>query len=570
MNTTSKGSLLRQAPRSLRVGRIAATLGLILLSACIQGPWDFYPSNPPTFHGIYLSGYALSGKPLNQICFEHMLDLAEEATQAFAFYDSADVQVTGSFNGAVRTMKLLPQKHAPNCFIGDSLALVEKGQAYTLEARIVWDSAGRKVTSRLTSTAHVPVRFSISRTAVAPSLAKTGGVPSNVFTLEFFAQLPPNVQTVMIKEYGDTLQKLQSDTAALARYFKVNGTKIQARLLGLLEKDKFTYHEGDTLFYLNGALNTLSHYYTSDRSSDVNSVLITQRFDPQGTRPETRFDAIIGIPPKPGDYYFPGDIRRLIVYPDAKSRQGWNLLDSMGVVNTWFQTIRNRLYFYGFEQTYTQYLASNGLDGNGPDARVKPKFNVTGGEGVFAGAIPDSFDVNIVTDPLTKSYPLPAAHASYCDTVGWSSNKDCREYYRGYCESKTWAPSECRQNAVEACLEADLNTNIPLKLACSPVADSAKKDTTLFRQASTQFCIAHDFTSANPTCAEYKTQCLETMGSNSCKQNLWTYCLDNNWEPNPCKLGLVSYCKDKPRLSEVLCRNADAYCRANPGEALCK
>jgi hypothetical protein len=242
----------------------------------------------------------------------------------------------------------------------------------------------------------------------------------------------------------------------------------------------------------------------------------------------------------------------------------------MGVVNTWFQTIRNRLYFYGFEQAYSQYLTTNGLDGNGSDARIKPKFNVTGGQGIFAGAIPDSFDVNIITDSLTKSYSLPAAHASYCKEEGWTSNKDCREFYRDYCLSKAWAPKECRQDAVEACLEADLVTDIDLKLACSPVADSAKQDTALLRRATTRFCVANDFPSAEPACAEYKTQCLETKGLNTCKQNLWTYCLDNNWKPKQCGLGLVSYCKDKPRLSEVLCRHADEFCRLNPGEALCK
>lgn len=560
MNTTSK-------PHTGRILPLAATAVLLALGACIQGPWDYYPENPPTFHGIFVTGYAIAGRPVENLCFERLLDLSEEKTEAFAFYDSAAVRITGSFGGTVRTLTLSPLPDTPNCFQGDPALLVERGKAYDLEADIAWDSAGHLVASRLTATAKVPTDFAVHSTAAAPSLAKTGGVPANIFTPEFFAKLPPNVQQVMVKEYGDTLIKLQSDTAALGAYLKANGAKIQDRLIGLLEEDKFTYKEGDTLYYLNGALNTLSHYYSSDRSADVNGVLITQRFDPNTERPVTSFDSPLGLKPDSGQYYFPGDIRRLIVYPDAKSDKGWKVLDSMGVVNTWFHTGRNRLYFYAFEQAYVDFT-STAIEG---EARVKPKFNVDGGQGVFAGGVPDSFDVYIKVDNLTRAYSLPAVHASYCrEKSGWFRNQDCRGYYRSYCAAQAWAPADCGQDAIQACFEADLNGNDTLKRECDSISQKASKDTAVLAAAVTRYCVAEAFPDRNGTCAAMKAQCQETIGVNTCKQALWDYCLDNDWRPSQCGLGLVSYCRDKPRLSETLCKHADEYCRAHPGETLCK
>ncbi len=560
------GPRLPKPGRRFRWLAAAAILGkalaLLALNACIQGPWDYYPENPPTFHGITVTGYAIAGRPVEHICFERMLDLSEENTEAFAFYDSADVKITGSFGGTVRTLALAPVADTPNCFQGDPASLVERGKAYDLVAAITWDSSGRKVGSKVTATAKVPTDFAIHRTAAAPSLAKTGGAPTIIFTAEFFAKLPPNVRQVMIKEYGDTLVKLQSDTTALNAYLKVNGAKIQERLIGLLKEDKFTYKEGDTLYYLTGALNTLSHYFSSDRSADVNGVLVTQRFDPNGARPETRFDSPLGLKPDSGRYYFPGDIRSLVGYPDAKNGNGWSVLDSIGVVNTWFHTGQNRLYFYAFEQAYLDFAATVIVS----SPKVKPKFNVDGGQGV-----PDSFDVYIRVAPLTKSYSLPAVHAAFCrEKSGWFRNQDCRGYYRSYCSSHAWIPGDCGQDAIQACLEADLNGNDTLKQACDSVAQKASKDTATLAAAVTRYCVAEGFPAKNGTCEVQKAQCQETIGINTCKQALWDYCLDNGWPHGQCDLGMVSYCRDKPRLSETLCRHADEYCRAHPGETLCK
>src|SRR6185436_1523374 len=148
--------------------------------------------------------------------------------------------------------------------------------------------------------------------------------------------------------------------------------------------------------------------------------------------------------------------RRLLIYPDAKGSKGWDLLDSMGIVNTWFHTGRNRFYFYAVEQAYMDFHASatQVQGGGGPqdgDPRLKPRYNVQGGIGVFTGAAVDSFDLNIRADKKTKVYSVPAAHQAFCREQGWSSSEDCRDFYPVYCKSTGWKPGkggECLDDAV--------------------------------------------------------------------------------------------------------------------------
>ncbi len=591
---------------------------LILLTSCIQGPWDYYPNNPKNFRGISLSGYAMAGRSLDKVCFEPLYELSEEFTQAYPFYDSASVKVTGLFQGANRTLSLIPIDSMPNCFRSEVADTIARGQTYALEAKIIWDSAGQMVTSRLTSQAQVPTSFSMEDRAVAPEIAKTGGIPGNIFASNFLTSLPTKVQPIFNKEFGDTLFKLRNDTAAYNAYLKKNGKKIQDRLIELLSEEKVVYGKGDSVFYLNGSLNTISHYYTSKstRSPDVKAVLVTQKFDPKESRPETRFDNIAGFKPELSEYYFPGNIRRIIAYPDGRSPKGWSLFDSIGVVNTWFFTGLNRLYFYGLEKAYADYLSTTvGIGNNQPDSRIKPKFNVQGGSGFFVGGIPDSFDVYIKTDPFTLKFSLPEVHGEFCRDKGWNENPDCRAYYKSYCSDKNWRLGECYQAAQTVCWESNLPGKDSLRVVCdtlrrnifkrdsisqagllsmplkkdSILTDSLanhKSDSTSNRVAKRVFCAEHNYPdlktnsfyptsnsttiSSESICKESRNQSFETKGDNGDKEALWSFCLDHGWKPTQCKLGLVSYCKDKPRLSETLCKIADKFCAIHPEETLCK
>lgn len=565
MNTTS--SLL-----SHRTAGLAA----LALAACIQGPWDYYPENPPPFRGVFATAYVLADRPIKDVCFERVLDIAEEHTLAFAWYDSADVRISGPFSGTSRTVKLAISDSTPNCFTGDTAFRAERGAEYSLQARFVWDSAGRRAVSNVTGTARVPKEFSIHRTAAAPNFAKVGGIPSNVFSLEFAQKLPPKVRDSLLSVFGDSIVTLQvrGDTAGFNDYVKRRGRAIQALMIELLSSEYFTYTEDSTLFYLNGALNTLSHYFSADRTPDVQAVLVSQRFERGSMRPETRFDSPLGIKPDSGEYYFPGEIRRLLIYPEAKGPKGWSLLDSIGIVNTWFHTGLNRLYFYGFEQAYYQYhaTATQVQGGGGPadgDPRIKVKYNVSGGQGFFVGGGVDSFDVHIKVDSLTKAYSLPAARASKCRKEGWLDSKDCREYYAPYCEEQEWRGNDCIPQAFRMCIAPDTADTAQTKVCGVIGTDPRFQALEQARLGEMLYCVENAFPSI-AECDAPKAACLGANGRNDCKDLLWDYCLDHQWKPAQCGAGLASYCHDKPRLSETLCRHADAWCAANADSPLCK
>jgi hypothetical protein len=578
-------------PEGGRFARRAAAMAVLLaLGACIQGPWDYYPSNPPSFRGIFVSGYVIAVRPIRQVCFERMLGLQEEATEAFPFYDSADVRIGGSFGLKSKELVLTPLPDTPNCFVGDSAELADRNADFSLTARFVWDSAGRKTVSVITGTAHVPEYFKIHTDAAAPSIAKKGGIPPGLFRRDttqsmaqqidainaFVLNLPPEVLSAIPAAYVDTLTKLANDTAAAAQYLAKNGKALQGMLFAILQATQYTYDKGDTVTYLNGDFNTLSHYFSADRSPDVKAVLITQRFDSASGRPETSFDNPLGGKrPDSGNYYFPGNHRRLLLYPDAKGPKGWKLLDSMGIVNVWFHTGLNRFFFYGVEQAYYDFHATNTQvqGGGGPsdgDPRIKPKYNVKGGAGFFTGAAVDSFDVNVVTDKYTYVYPLPRIHALSCDSNGWYHNRDCRDYYRPYCAGLGWKDAACGGDAVRACLEADLKGDAALKAGCDSAASA--QTGRVAEDAVREFCVENDYPASQPLCAPIKEKC-GRAGANECKWALWGFCKDNNWRQDAhpqCGPALAWYCKDLDRPSEIMCSRADDFCRDHPEEAACK
>ena len=567
MNTTSERVARSRFP--------AALAAVLALGGCLPGPWDYYPEDPPIFRGLWMNAYAMAGKPITQVCLERFVDIGEEYTDAFAFYDSASVRITGRFGdsaggSAPATLELAGRADAPNCFAGDSGALVLRGEAYDLEARVVWDSSGTKVTNTLTATARVPGGFSILDSAVAPLFAVKGGVPGNVFSLEFYEALPDPVRedALVQKTFEDMLALVtapEPDTAAVLAYREANAPALLKRLGELLKPYQEIFREGDTVAYLGVPLNTMSHYFTSDRSDDVAGVLITHRFDSLDRQPATAFQDFFGTQSDSSEFYVEGSVRRLGLYPAVRSPLGYNLLDSIGIVNTWYHEGRNTLYFYGMEDAYLDYVPV-AIENQG-NPRAKPQSNVRGGMGFFAGGVPDSFHVFIEVDTASiKTYSLPAVRAYACREDGWYSRKDCSTYYRPYCLDKGWAPADCDVDAVNASLKGRLDGDTAL-LRAAPVADTA--DAKAVRLGTERFCVENDFPEMDGVCGASREECGKP-GTNGCKESLWNYCKDTLWRPAQCGEGLAWYCRDKKRPSEVMCRHADEFCRDNPGNAACR
>ncbi len=566
--------------------------------ACLQGPWDYVPTKPSIYSGLWITGYLVADRPVENFCVEKMLSLQDAHTSAFPFYDSASITISGNFSNRDTSLQLVPVDSMPNCFSGDPSLLLVRGAVYQLAGEIAWDSLGTKVKTTFSSVTHIPEKFSISKTADAPAITVSGisfdiGALDST-TLNQFSQLPDYIRVPFLQEYRDTLVSLfqSGDSVAISEFFRKNAKIMNDRLVELAEGSRIVYNEGDSLFYLTGAFNTLSHRYHSDRDTSVKGVLITHRFDPQEGRPETRFDNFLGQVPDTSNYYFPGSLRRLIFYPEFKDEKGYSILDSLGVVNTWFHAGLNRLYFYGVAREYQQYV-NNTIESEG-DVRIPAFYNIKGAAGIFTGAVIDSFDIFIKTTPTTKVFPLPVAHAAKCKEEGWFKSQDCRNYYPIYCKSTGWTEEFCKQSALQFCYESgwqdtlarsSADSTVPDSIlqqsktsVCSEVAPAFLSDSLTVSLSRQRFCVSHNFpvtfssqASETSSCAKELEFCRSAdTKKKSCRETLWNYCLDTQWKPAQCSWAMVSYCKLNKRPSEVLCRVADRFCAANPSETLCQ
>ncbi|MDR3001054.1 MAG: hypothetical protein LBU89_07305 [Fibromonadaceae bacterium] len=138
---------------------------LLLLLSC-QGPWSYYPENPETYQGIWIYAYVVSGRPVENVCLDKLHSLKEVRLQGFAFYEEADVKISGSFNGEEMSLSLEPDiihNNNPNCFVGPKDLLADVGGNYELNISITWDSAGKKTISKFRAETYIPQEFKILR-----------------------------------------------------------------------------------------------------------------------------------------------------------------------------------------------------------------------------------------------------------------------------------------------------------------------------------------------------------------------------------------------------------------------
>jgi hypothetical protein len=528
------------------------------LAGCLPGPWDYRPESRPAFRGITASVYAVADRPVENACFEKLYQLDEASTEAFPFYDADSVTITGNFSDGAGTRLLTRHPKTPNCFVGPSGSRFVRGESYALRARFTWDSAGATVTSVLTATARVPGDFGIVDTAYAPSLASAGAALDNITDSATFLHLPPVPRAKFLERYGDTLLALQGNAPGLASWELANGIRLRKDLTEWLQEDLVTYRRGDSLYYLSAQsnLSNLSHFFKARRDAAVKGVLISQRFDTLGSRPTTSFDSLFGIAPDTASFYYPGDHRRLIFYGDYRNPDGRHVFDSLGFVNAWFWSGRNRLYFYGAEAIYSDFqTAREEQSGN---TKIVLPTNVTGGQGFFAGMVVDSFDVNIRLDGSTQSFTYAAARAAACRDKGWFSTRDCVGYYPAYCAANGWTTADCRVDAMSRAMDPVDSLTLPAALR-----DSARFWATwnpaLTLESQRRYCIDENYRTDVPACAGVRAECENTASGNACQLILWKHCQLNYWQGPECVEGAKSYCRAKRDVARTMCREVPEF-----------
>lgn len=526
-----------------------AVPSLLVLAAC-QGPWDYWPEDPDLYKGVWVYAHVISDRPLQDVCFEKMLGLTETYVQAFAFFDSAEVSIQGSFSGSDTNVTLTQNPSKPNCFDGPADLRPVAGGRYALDATVHWDSSGTRVRSHFTANTYIPREFHVNQ-ALAPAPA----LLENAFS-------DPRVLDAMVKEFGDTVFTVLSDTAAAVAFYQANSVRISNVLKSILSP----YNENDTVFYMPPPSDLLSHYYLPTYSDDVGGVLITEAFDTlNAAKGENSFDFFFGQSPDTADKVDIGNRHRLNYLWNVDYGNSGNGMDSMAISNVWFVLGRTDFLFYATTPEYSDYVETAIYDIE--DSRIRPKYNINGGAGIFAGMLVDTFSVYAKITPGAKAYPYMRARTLWCKDEGWD-DENCRGHMPVFCAENGYRDQECWPLAVRAALDSGLVWN-------ALVADTVPVDSlpSVRYGGEKKWCIAHNFPDSLATCQAEFQLALVSDTVNQSMRDVWNWCIDRNWPlaTSPqCGTALVSWARINRKNSNVLDREIGKWCATYPADPQCK
>lgn len=541
-----------------------------ILSACdFQGPWSYYPEETEVYQGIYTFGYIVADES-PYVCFSKVYGLTESSAENFAFYDSAYVTVSGSFvdgdGNAVAdslvTMK--PMESKPNCFMpGNRLWAITcdsmfgcretvppdemrrgiAGKNYTLKALFKWDSAGQKVTTEMKAVATIPTKIH-AKGVVPPSEKKDADFVENKYDrLSFeFLPFPYDVMTYKIPmEYDESVRGL---LMTLEYDNLEGGESMNTTMMNMLS----AFTEPDSMGYA---------YFSTKR-------------------PEEKVASM-------------GFTTRMMF-------AGHNTLDTMEYPGMTMPIGKSVIRFYATDQAYSDY-ENTVLDAIS-DPRVVPKSNVENGMGVFAGMLKDSLLMEVTTDDFV---PFVYMGRENCFREG------------GMGEHEAFETKWCRLNKKDVCLVDNGWSNLYLsnvhprcvaayvarliwyepeiELWQEEIDRLAKSDDDWWGEASKRekvvknkdeindealltYCMEYNFENNRvASCDALRKQCLESLEKTACKDSLWQWCSDRDWnikEYEQCGTALVSRYYLEELESPVLKRVVDLWCEEHPEDKQCK
>jgi len=306
-----------------------------------------------------------------------MHNLNEVYMRGFAFYESANIEIKGTFNGRDTSVFLKPDTanfaHNPNCFVGDENLIADAGKNYDMYVSLTWDSAGKKTTSEFSAKTHIPKSFKVKR--AYDLLGKQFGK-------------------------GDTITYLPPPMDMKSIYFipEYSNEDIGGALVSMI-------------------YGNLDELYWGENSVDQ----LVEQFNPEAN------DTI-----RHAEF---GDRQLLYTAENVQISNFKKEIDSIPLMGLRLPAIGNiKFLFYATTREYIDYRSTflNGSD----DPRIKPAYNIKGGAGIFAGMLVDTFEVNFKTLPEVKTYSYSEAQKSYCmqkdeeyDVENWRTHTLCLAFW---------------------------------------------------------------------------------------------------------------------------------------------
>lgn len=502
----------------------------IIFSACdFQGPWSYYPEETAVYQGIYTYGYIVAEES-PYVCFSKVYKLDESSAENFAFYDSANVIISGKFSDGKTEVDMGPvdRYSKPNCFHTYVSSTGIPGESYTLKAFFKWDSAGHTVKSEFKAVATIPTKLK-AKGVVPPAMMGNGAFVENDYKYHSFEHLgfPFDVNPYKVPlDYDESVRGLLVTMV----YDNVNGGEsmnntINAMMGSLLQPDSMGY---TGLSLISPAYNTTSLGFTTRMSLNGSSTLDTFEFTGMTT-----------------------PIGEMVIR------------------------------FYATDQAYSDYRNTvlQALD----DPRIKPKSNVENGMGVFSGMYKDSLLMEVTAEdyvPFDHIQKVNCANTSYDpDSV---SSKACRLLGESVCIDTVQCFEGCGYK-YEVNQEMGMCYPMAVKLAMSldtnkwslflPDTLAQKKKDEAYADGLKRYCVANNFKNNSlANCDKIYEDCQVAPEKNYCKKYLWQWCSDRDWdmEEHPqCGTGLVSRYIIEKMNSSILERVVEGWCEEHSDDKQC-
>lgn len=513
---------------SRMIARLLLLLALVFCSCDFQGPWSYYPEETAVYQGIYTYGYIVADES-PYVCFSKVYSLKESSAENFAFYDSANVTISGKFSDGKTEVDMGPvdRYSKPNCFHTYVSSTGIPGESYTLKAFFKWDSAGHTVESEFKAVAKIPTKLK-AKGIVPPSMGKPTFVP-NDYKRQSFKHLDFPFDVLSYKIPLDFDESVRGVLTTMGYDNKEGGESMNNTINGMMG----SLVEPDSLGYTGISLISPNYNETS------------------------------------------------LGYTTRMSVGGLNTLDTFEFTGMTTPIGEMVIRFYATDQAYSDYKNTviSALD----DPRIKPKSNVENGMGVFSGMYKDSLLMEVTAEdyvPFDHIQKVNCANTSYDpDSV---SSKACRLLGESVCIDTVQCVEGCGYK-YEVNQEMGMCYPMAVKLAMSldtnkwslflPDTLAQKKKDEAYADGLKRYCVANNFKNNSlAKCDDIYNDCQVAPEKNYCKKYLWQWCSDRDWdmlEYPQCGTGLVSRYIIEKMKSSILERVVKSWCKENPKDKQC-
>ena len=398
-----------------------AAFAALAVAAC-NGPWNMQPDEGPQDPKLWVSMLLIADRPLDTLWIERPLLLNRESDPSALFVDEAASAIAIVESAAGDTLRFRPVAGRAAAWVAEDTAYrVKRGARYLLDAALRWNasktfpSGSDWRSETLTAETRVPAAYALDSTLQAPVEALHPGLSVGL----------PSAMASRARADEDYRETVYDSLNALS------GVRSLASR-GISLGDFADYLEGRTVFRPVGKEDTLYSIFDAASSTDYSGTsfrryslpfLFTQRIDKRdfgGVILSQRFDSTrariynpmhqgilesVGADLDSAAFYQRGEVRPTKVagayHSDMKGYP-----DTLRISNLeWGYTGRNVLVSFSVDPLYYEYykgLIGTGAEGGGGlgGGSSRPQnvlrfSNIVKGDGYFAGAVADSFAINI-------------------------------------------------------------------------------------------------------------------------------------------------------------------------------